>query len=180
MTRPRISAPRAILDGKRAVICIIFRQPGANIIQTVDNIKAQLPFLEAVLPQGITTTIVLDRTTTIRASVADRRKHAHGFRRAGHPGGLRLPAQSPRHAHSQCCCSGLAHRHFRRDVRARLQPRQFVSDGAHHRHGFRGRRRHRGDGEHHAPSRKRHAALQRRAGGRARDRLYRISPSACR
>ena len=56
-------------DGKRAVTCIIFRQPGANIIQTVDNIKAQLPFLEAVLPQGINTTIVLDRTTTIRASV---------------------------------------------------------------------------------------------------------------
>jgi len=56
-------------DGKRAVTCIIFRQPGANIIQTVDNIKAQLPFLEAVLPKGITTTIVLDRTTTIRASV---------------------------------------------------------------------------------------------------------------
>ncbi|HEX4309933.1 MAG TPA: efflux RND transporter permease subunit, partial [Acidobacteriaceae bacterium] len=56
-------------DGKKAVTCIIFRQPGANIIQTVDNIKAQLPFLEAVLPQGIKTTIVLDRTTTIRASV---------------------------------------------------------------------------------------------------------------
>jgi multidrug efflux pump len=56
-------------DGKRAIFVTIFRQPGANIIQTVDRIKAQLPFLEAVLPQGITTTIVLDRTTTIRASV---------------------------------------------------------------------------------------------------------------
>jgi multidrug efflux pump len=57
------------MDGVRAVFVIIFRQPGANIIQTVDNIRAQLPFLEAVLPQGIKTTIVLDRTTTIRASV---------------------------------------------------------------------------------------------------------------
>ncbi len=56
-------------DGKRAIFVFIFRQPGANIIQTVDRVKAQLPFLEAVLPQGITTTIVLDRTTTIRASV---------------------------------------------------------------------------------------------------------------
>ncbi len=56
-------------DGVRAVSVVIFRQPGANIIQTVDRIKAQLPFLEAVLPQGITSTIVLDRTTTIRASV---------------------------------------------------------------------------------------------------------------
>ncbi|HUB28063.1 MAG TPA: efflux RND transporter permease subunit [Terracidiphilus sp.] len=56
-------------DGIRAVTIIIFRQPGANIIQTVDRIRAQLPFLEAILPQGIKTTIVLDRTTTIRASV---------------------------------------------------------------------------------------------------------------
>jgi len=59
------------MDGTRAVFIIIFRQPGANIIQTVDRITSQLPFLEAVLPQGIKTTIVLDRTTTIRASVRD-------------------------------------------------------------------------------------------------------------
>ena len=59
------------MDGTRAVFIIIFRQPGANIIQTVDRIRSQLPFLEAVLPQGINTTIVLDRTTTIRASVRD-------------------------------------------------------------------------------------------------------------
>ncbi len=58
------------MDGRRAVFVIIFRQPGANIIQTVDRIRAQLPFLEAVMPQGIDTTIVLDRTTTIRASVS--------------------------------------------------------------------------------------------------------------
>ena len=57
-------------DGKRAISIQIFRQPGANIIETVDRVKAQLPFLEAVLPQGINSTIVLDRTTTIRASVA--------------------------------------------------------------------------------------------------------------
>jgi multidrug efflux pump len=59
------------MDGTRAVFIIIFRQPGANIIQTVDRIRSQLPFLQAVLPQGINTTIVLDRTTTIRASVRD-------------------------------------------------------------------------------------------------------------
>jgi len=56
-------------DGVKSVSVIIFRQPGANIIDTVDRIRAQLPFLEAVLPQGIKTTIVMDRTTTIRASV---------------------------------------------------------------------------------------------------------------
>jgi multidrug efflux pump len=56
-------------DGVKSVSVIIFRQPGANIIDTVDRIKAQLPFLEAVMPQGIKTTLVMDRTTTIRASV---------------------------------------------------------------------------------------------------------------
>jgi multidrug efflux pump len=59
------------LDGKRAVMVIIFRQPGANIIGTVDRIRAQLPLIQASIPLGIDTTIVLDRTTTIRASVDD-------------------------------------------------------------------------------------------------------------
>jgi multidrug efflux pump len=59
------------LNGIPSVTVIISRQPGANIIQTVDNIRNQLPFLKASIPQGIDTTIVLDRTTTIRASVND-------------------------------------------------------------------------------------------------------------
>jgi multidrug efflux pump len=59
------------LNGKRAIPIIIFRQPGANIIDTVDRIRAQLPFIEATIPFGIDTTVVMDRTTTIRASVSD-------------------------------------------------------------------------------------------------------------
>jgi multidrug efflux pump len=59
------------LNGKRAVTVIIFRQPGANIIATVDRIRAHLPFLKAAIPLGMDTTIVLDRTTTIRAAVGD-------------------------------------------------------------------------------------------------------------
>ena len=59
------------LNGKRSVTVIIFRQPGANIINTVDRITAQLPSIQASIPLGIDTTIVLDRTTTIRASVSD-------------------------------------------------------------------------------------------------------------
>jgi multidrug efflux pump len=58
-------------DGVKSVTVLIFRQPGANIIDTVGRIRAQLPFLQAVLPQGIHFTVVLDRTTTIRASVRD-------------------------------------------------------------------------------------------------------------
>jgi multidrug efflux pump len=59
------------LNNKRAVPIIIFRQPGANIIATVDRVTAQLPSLEASIPFGIDVTVVLDRTTTIRAAVSD-------------------------------------------------------------------------------------------------------------
>jgi len=59
------------LNGKRSVTVIIFRQPGANIIDTVNRIRAQLPSIQASIPLGIDTTIVLDRTITIRASVSD-------------------------------------------------------------------------------------------------------------
>ncbi len=59
------------LNGIPSVTLLIFRQPGANIIQTNNRIRAQLPFLQAVMPQGIRTTIVLDRTTTIKASLHD-------------------------------------------------------------------------------------------------------------
>ena len=59
------------LNGIPSVTVIIFRQPGANIIQTNNRIRAQLPFLAAVMPQGIKATVVLDRTTTIKASLHD-------------------------------------------------------------------------------------------------------------
>jgi multidrug efflux pump len=59
------------LNGKRAVTLIIFREPGANIINTVGRLRAQIPWIKASIPQGIDVTVVLDRTTTIRASVED-------------------------------------------------------------------------------------------------------------
>jgi multidrug efflux pump len=59
------------MDGKPSVTMIIFRQPGANIIDTVDHVRAAIPALEAAIPSAIDTTLVLDRTTTIRASVHD-------------------------------------------------------------------------------------------------------------
>ena len=57
------------LNGKPAIPVVIFRQPGANIIQTVDRVRAALPSLKASIPAAINMQIVLDRTTTIRASV---------------------------------------------------------------------------------------------------------------
>jgi multidrug efflux pump len=59
------------VNGKPSVLIIISRQPGANIIDTVDRIRAAIPSLKASIPAAIDTQIVLDRTTTIRASVRD-------------------------------------------------------------------------------------------------------------
>jgi len=59
------------LNGKRSVPIIVFRQPGANIIQTVERVRAEMPYIKATIPQDIETTVVMDRTTTIRASVSD-------------------------------------------------------------------------------------------------------------
>ncbi len=58
-------------DGKRAVLLDIQRQPGANIVETVDRIRAALPQITQALPAGITVTPLADRTETIRASVRD-------------------------------------------------------------------------------------------------------------
>ena len=58
-------------NGSPGVILLIFKQPGANVIDTVERIKATLPRLEASIPPSIKSTIIVDRTQTIRASVAD-------------------------------------------------------------------------------------------------------------
>ncbi|OAF17812.1 multidrug efflux RND transporter permease subunit [Bradyrhizobium neotropicale] len=58
-------------DGKRGVFLVIFKQPGANVIETVERIKAQLPRLIAAIPPAIKIKIISDRTITIRAAVED-------------------------------------------------------------------------------------------------------------
>ncbi len=60
-----------LANGRRAALLVIFRQPGANIISTVDAIKAALPQLHASINPTIIMSIGLDQTQTIRASVAD-------------------------------------------------------------------------------------------------------------
>ena len=55
-------------NGKRAVLIVMYRQPGANIIETVDRVMDLLPSLRASIPPSIGLGVVLDRTTTIRAS----------------------------------------------------------------------------------------------------------------
>ncbi len=60
-----------LANGRPAVLVILFRQPAANMIETVDRVKALLPQLQASIPPAIKLSVVLDRTTTIRASVED-------------------------------------------------------------------------------------------------------------
>jgi len=60
-----------LANGKPAVLIIIFRQPGANIIETVDRVRALLPGLRAAMPPTIALSVVWNSTTTIRASVHD-------------------------------------------------------------------------------------------------------------
>jgi len=57
------------VNGKPSISLILFRQPGANIIETVDRVHAALPSLKASIPAAINLMVMLDRTTTIRASV---------------------------------------------------------------------------------------------------------------
>ncbi len=58
-------------NNKDGVILAVFKQPGANVIDTVDRIHAELPRLTARIPPSVKVETILDRTTTIRASVAD-------------------------------------------------------------------------------------------------------------
>jgi multidrug efflux pump len=60
-----------LANGKPAVSVVIFRQPGANIIATVDRIRALLPTLQASVPPAIEVRVTMDRTPTIRGSIAD-------------------------------------------------------------------------------------------------------------
>jgi multidrug efflux pump len=60
-----------LYNGKRSVLVILYRQPGANIIDTVDRVKGMLPQLKASLPADVDVLPTVDRSTTIRASLKD-------------------------------------------------------------------------------------------------------------
>ena len=68
---PEDARTAAWANGKRGVFLVIFKQPGANVIDTVDRIKARLPGLIAAIPPAIKIEVISDRTTTIRAAVED-------------------------------------------------------------------------------------------------------------
>jgi multidrug efflux pump len=58
-------------NGQPSVLVIVFRQPGANIIDTIDSVKASLPQLQAAMPADVNVTVAIDRSTTIRDSLRD-------------------------------------------------------------------------------------------------------------
>jgi HAE1 family hydrophobic/amphiphilic exporter-1 len=68
---PEDTKKAAWASGKRGVFLVVFKQPGANVIATVDRIKAELPRLRAAMPPSVRVEVMSDRTQTIRASVAD-------------------------------------------------------------------------------------------------------------
>ena len=148
-------------NGKPAVLIILFRQPAANMIETVDRVRALLPQLEASIPPAIHVGVVIDRTTTIRASVDDVQftlmlsialvvMVVFLFLRNGWatliPGDRR---------------AAFAAGHLRRHVPGGLHARQPLADGAHHLHRLRGGRRHRRHRKHRAPPRAGNAARSR-------------------
>jgi HAE1 family hydrophobic/amphiphilic exporter-1 len=71
VTGPEDAKQAAWANGKRGVFLVVFKQPGANVIDTVDKIKAQLPRLVAAIPPAIRIEVISDRTQTIRAAVED-------------------------------------------------------------------------------------------------------------
>ncbi|MCZ4052466.1 multidrug efflux RND transporter permease subunit [Oxalobacter sp. OxGP1] len=60
-----------MVNGEPCIMIIIFREPGANIIETVDRIYDAIPMLSAAIPEAIDVNVVMDRTPTIRSSLAD-------------------------------------------------------------------------------------------------------------
>jgi HAE1 family hydrophobic/amphiphilic exporter-1 len=71
VTGPEDAKQAAWANGKRGVFLVIFKQPGANVIDTVDKIKAMLPRLVAAIPPAVKIELISDRTQTIRAAVED-------------------------------------------------------------------------------------------------------------
>ena len=71
VTGPQDTKQAAWADGKRGIFLVIYKQPGANVIATVDRVMAELPRLKAAIPPTIRIFTLSDRTQTVRASVRD-------------------------------------------------------------------------------------------------------------
>ena len=89
------------LDGTRAILLAVYRQPDANTVEVVDRVKAMLPAIQAELPSGVDIVVLADRSVSIRHAIEDVEFTLLPGRRAGRHRHLLLPAQLPRDAHSR-------------------------------------------------------------------------------
>ena len=120
MTGPEDAKQAAWANGKRGVFLVVFKQPGANVIETVDKIKALLPRLVAAIPPSIKIEVISDRTQTIRASVEDVQFTLLLTIVARGHGDLRLPAQLLGDRDPERDRAARAARRLRADVGVRL------------------------------------------------------------
>ncbi len=164
---------QGLSNGQPAVLVILLPEPGANIINTVDGVRAALPPILAAMPHDIDITIASDRTTTIRSSLQDTERTliiavllvtAVVFVFLGNLRATLIPAVAV-----PISILGT----FGGDVPAGLQPGQPLADGADDRHRLRGGRRDRGAGEYRALHRAGRAAGRGGAARRARGGVHR-------
>ena len=126
------------VDGRAAVIVDIQRQPGANIIETANRVKALLPRLRSTVPPSVNICHP-DRPHGDHPRLgAGRAVHAGAGGGARGDGDLRLPAEVLGDGHSQRGAAAHAHRHLRHHGAGRVQPGQPLAHGADHRDGVRG------------------------------------------
>ena len=171
---PQDTTQAAWSNGKRSVFLVVFKKPGANVITTVEAIKSTLATLAGLDSADHPGQHSLRPHHDHPRLGSRRRVHPRAHHRARRDGDLRLPAQRLGDDHPEHHGAARAARRLRADVGRRLQPRQSVVDGVHHRGRFRRRRRDRDAGEHHPPHRGGREADSRR---RSRARPRSASPS---
>ena len=158
----RNSRSIAWFNKQPAVLIQITKQGDANVIDTVDRVRALMPELKQWLPGGRRD---FDAGRSHRHHPRQRPGHAADAARhrvPGDGGGVRLPAPAGADDRGRRLGAAGAGRHLRRHVARRFLDRQSVADGAGDLGRLRGRRRHRHDREHVPQSRARHGAVRRR------------------
>ena len=106
----------ALINGKQGIPVILFRQPGANVIKTVDAVLNLLPQLRAAISPAINLSVVMDRSPTIRASMKEAQRTVVISGYTGDFSGIPFFTQCPVYHYSEYCGPGVDHQHFRGDV----------------------------------------------------------------
>ena len=104
------------LDGTRAIVLAVYRQPDANTVEVVDRVKAMLPAIQAELPTGVEISVLADRSVPDPPCHRRCPVHPDAGRRAGRHRHLLLPAQLPGDADPGDRAADLGDRHLCRHV----------------------------------------------------------------